>query len=316
VGNIERKIRNLMKQEYPADKFRIIVASDASSDGTDDIVRSFETEGVQFLRFDSRMGKAAILNQVIPTLDTEIVILSDSRQTWNPEAISLLTSYFDSPSVGAVSGELVLQAEKGGFGEGVAVYWRYEKFLRKCEAALDSTCGVTGCIYAMRRSLFIPFQDDIILDDFVIPMNMIRMGKRVLFEEGAVAIDFASEDSGHEMRRKIRTLAGNYQAFLCMPWLFNPLANRLFFQFISHKVLRLIVPYLMLGVLLTNVLLLSKPLYLFLFAAQVSVFGLFLLSIFIQNRILNIVKTFMVLNWVAFYALPIYLSGRQKATWK
>ncbi len=315
--NIGAKLTNLLGLDYPPDKRSIIVASDASTDRTDDIVRSFAGRGVTLVRMEEHTGKPVILNRLVPAIENEFVVLSDARQLWNADSLKMILANFADSDVGAASGELVIgPGEEGTFSEGVGFYWRYEKFLRKKEAAYDSTCGTTGAVYALRRSLFDRIPDDTLLDDFVIPMNVVKRGKRVVFEEGAVAIDRPSGGASREMWRKVRTLSGNWQAFFRMPWLFSPRRNRLFFQFVSHKTLRLVVPFLLLILLFSNVALLDRAVYIGFFAAQVTFYLLALLSTRLKTAALSPVKAFVVLNFVAFLALPIYLSGRQKVTWK
>ncbi|MBI5575802.1 MAG: glycosyltransferase family 2 protein [Deltaproteobacteria bacterium] len=315
--NIGAKIENLLGMDYPPRKMKIIVASDASVDRTEDIVRSFSERGVALFRADESKGKPAILNMLIPEIDDEFVVLSDARQKWNKESLRMMMSNFTDPDVGAVSGELVIENEdEGTFTEGVAFYWRYEKYLRKCEAAYDSTCGTTGAIYAIRRELFGKIPEDTLLDDFVIPMNVVKRGKRVVFEESAVAFDHPADSSRHEMWRKIRTLSGNYQAYVRFPWLFLPWKNRVVFQFVSHKALRLAVPFLMLALFFANACLLDRDIYAVFFGMQVVFYLLALLSVRLKTRLLSPIKAFVFLNVIAFIALPVYLSGRQKVTWK
>ncbi|MDA8177995.1 MAG: glycosyltransferase family 2 protein [Deltaproteobacteria bacterium] len=314
--NIRGKITNLLSLEYPKGKRRIVIVSDASTDGTDDIVQSYKSEGVSLIRMDERMGKSAILNRVLPELDEEFVVLSDSRQTWNTESLRTLLENFSDPSVGAVSGELVLAKGDGSFGEGLGFYWNYEKSIRKCEAAYDSTCGVTGCIYALRRSFFETIPGDTLLDDLVIPMNITKKGHRVVFEDRALAYDRVDEEPRTEWNRKIRTLSGNYQAFFAMPWLFHPFRNRLFLQLVSHKVMRIVAPFFLIACLLSNVFILQYPVYKAAFAAQVIFYGLALISFWADARVLKPIKTFVFLNAVALMSLPVYLSGKQKVAWK
>lgn len=315
---IRRKLENLLSLDYPPEKRRIIVVSDASTDETDKVVGEFSDQGIRLLKMETRGGKSAALNGVIPTLQEEVVVLSDTRQSWNIDSIRALVSNFADENVGAVSGELKIPADgkSGGVVEGVGIYWEYEKFLRKREALFDSTCGTTGCIYAIRRSLFEIIPDDTLLDDFVIPMNIVKRGKRVVFEEKAIAVDTPSESQRHEMRRKIRTLSGNYQAIFRMSWLLLPWKNRLFFQNLSHKLLRLVVPFLMIGLFFSSLLLFEKDFYGVCFVGQAVFYLLGILPPCSKFRFLGAIRAFLLMNLTALLSLPVFLLGRQRVAWK
>ena len=315
---IRRKLENLLSLDYPPQKGRIVVVSDASTDRTDRVVGEFRDQGVMLLRMDTRGGKPAALNRVIPFLQEEVVVFSDSRQLWNHDSIRALVSNFADENVGAVSGELHIQGggKDGSVEEGIGLYWKYEKFLRKREALFDSTCGTTGSIYAIRRSLFELIPDDALLDDFVIPMNIVKKSKRVVFEEKAIAVDTPAESQGHEMNRKIRTLSGNYQSLFRMPWLLFPWRNRLCFQFVSHKLLRLIVPFLMIGLFFSSFLLFKQGFYAACFGGQVFFYLLGTLPKGSKFRFIGAIRAFLLLNLSALLSLPVFLFGRQRVAWK
>jgi len=315
---IRRKLENLISLDYPPEKRRIVVVSDASTDETDQIVREFNHKGVSLHRMERRGGKPAALNRIVPTLQEEIVIFSDSRQLWNHESIRALVSNFADENVGAVSGELQIHGngESSSVGEGVSIYWNYEKFIRKREALFDSTCGTTGCIYAIRSRLFEAIPENTLLDDFVIPMNIVKIGMRVVFEEKAIALDRPSKTPEQEMRRKKRTLAGNYQAFFSMPWLFIPWKNRLLFQVVSHKLLRLVLPFLLIGVLFSSLLLFDQRFYRTCFIGQVLFYLLGILPNYSKLSVLGAIRVFILLNVAALIALPEYLFNRQRVDWK
>jgi len=315
---IREKLENLLSLNYPPEKRRIVLVSDCSTDRTEEIATTFAERGVELLRIEERGGKPAALNRVIPALKEEIIILSDSRQLWNGDAVRALVSNFADDNVGAVSGELHIVGDKkgGSVGQGVGLYWKYEKFIRRHEALFDSTCGATGCIYAIRRSLFEAIPNDTLLDDFVIPMNIVKKGKRVVFEENAMAIDAPSDTPEHEMKRKIRTLAGNYQAIVQMPWLLIPWRNRLFFQLVSHKLLRLVVPFLMIAVFLLNIGLMEHYVYRICFVGQVMFYLLGAVPASSRCQVPGAIRAFLLLNLAALIALPVFVAGRQRVTWR
>jgi cellulose synthase/poly-beta-1,6-N-acetylglucosamine synthase-like glycosyltransferase len=268
---IDARLRNLLDLRYSAGRVEITLASDGSTDDTVDRARAYEEAGVKVVAFERRRGKAAVLNDVVPSVTGEIVVLADARQRFETGALCALMAPFADPRVGAVSGELVLTADPDAttVGEGVGFYWRYEKFIRLSESRADSTVGATGAIYAIRRELFEPIPDDTILDDVAIPLHVVRLGYRTVFEPGARAFDRPVRTAHEEFVRKVRTIAGNFQILSREPWLFNPSRNRLWFQTVSHKALRLTIPLLHAAMLGTNLLLTGILAYQIALVAQV-----------------------------------------------
>ena len=174
---IRNKLENALSMDYPKSKIEIIVVSDGSTDRTDSIIQEFKDNGIRFIGMDKRGGKVQALNAGVSEANGEIIVFSDSRQVYDKDAIRKLMTNFNDKSVGAVSGELhLLNQNAGNVGEGVGIYWKYEKFLRKMESHLYSTSGATGAIYAIRRELYHPIPNDTILDDVVIPMNAVLKG--------------------------------------------------------------------------------------------------------------------------------------------
>jgi len=248
------RIDNILASDYPRGHIQIIVASDGS---TDDTVRALAPyrDRITLLQLPAR-GKAAALNAAVPHATHPILVFADARQRFAPDAIRRLVAAFSDPRVGAVSGELIIDCERDAsqstVGDGVGAYWKYEKWIRRHEAVLSSTVGVTGAIYAMRRWLWQPLPVDAILDDVLGPMRLVQRGYRVLFEPSARAYDRAASDASAEFRRKTRTLAGNFQLLRYEPRLLVPLRNRAWLQFVSHKLARLLVPYALIATFVTS----------------------------------------------------------------
>ena len=209
AARIAGRLENLLSLDYPGDRVEIVLGSDGSTDGTADRGRAFDHAGVTVVGFETRRGKPAVLNDLVPKARGEIVIMADARQRFERGALRALTAAFEDPRVGAVSGELILTdiANATTVGKGVGFYWRYEKFIRANESRVDSTVGATGAIYAIRRELFAPIADDTMLDDVLIPLNVARRGYRVLFEPRARAYDRVSSTAREEFTRKVRTIA-------------------------------------------------------------------------------------------------------------
>jgi cellulose synthase/poly-beta-1,6-N-acetylglucosamine synthase-like glycosyltransferase len=212
-----------------------------------------------------------MLNDLVRRVRGDIVLFADARQRFDPGTLRAIVANFADPIVGAVSGELIMKPEAGTAvaGHGAALYWRYEKFIRSAESRADSTIGATGAIYAVRRSLVESIPDDTLLDDVLIPLRIARRGYRVLFEPAARAFDCASATARQEFARKARTIAGNFQLFSRERWLFDPRQNRLWFETISHKALRLMLPVLHVALLGANVAAAAIPLYEWLLAGQI-----------------------------------------------
>jgi len=253
---VDAKIQNCFDLDYPASKLCIIVSLDAPTDGTADALKKWEERGVKVVRTATRRGKAAAINSAMPFATGDIVLFGDARQNLAPNALRELVANFADPSVGAVSGELVLLDEDGKeSNEGVGMYWRYEKALRSMESAIRSVPGSTGAIYAIRRELFQPLPAGTILDDVLIPMRIVAGGKRAIFEPAALAFDRVTETPEMEYQKKRRTLMGNYELLVRAPELLVPGRNPILVQFLSHKVGRLIVPWCLLALLMSNLFL-------------------------------------------------------------
>ena len=316
-NKVGRKLESLRQQSYPAEKLRLIFISDGSTDGTESFLS--KQDDVTLICNPQRMGKPYSLNTAMQQVETDIVVFTDARQPLNDNAVDQLVQRLQNPDVGAVSGELVFWNPHSNTGQNVGLYWRYEKWLRKAESRYYSTAGATGALYAIRKNDYQPLPDDTLLDDFEIPIQILRKGKRIVFEPDAQVFDEVQEDVSRERTRKIRTLTGNYQSFQRNPWLFSPLRNPIFFQFISHKVFRLIVPY-MLPIILFSSLAVDTVFYQAIFLLQLSFYlggmaGLFY-PVLQKNRIINFIVVFLDLNTAAVIALKNYLSGQFSIKWE
>ncbi len=255
--NARPKMENCFELDYPADKLQVIVSLDAPTDGTDALVRDYAVRGVYVVYSPVRRGKSAALNSGVAVATGEVLLFADARQRFDKSAVRELVGNFADDSVGSVSGELFLLNEQGKeASDAVGVYWRYEKGLRAMESDIHSVPGASGAIYAIRRELFVPLHPETILDDVVIPMRIVLGGKRAIFDPAARAYDVASQNPELEYGRKTRTLTGNYQLFAQMPELLLPWRNPIFVQMVSHKLGRLLVPYCLVALLISNLFLL------------------------------------------------------------
>jgi glycosyltransferase involved in cell wall biosynthesis len=223
-ATLPAKLQNLRALDYPAHLIETIIVSDGSTDSTAAILAAAVPQ-VKSVLLDKPGGKARALNEAVRHATGEILIFLDARQSLDANAIAELVCCFADSEVGAVSGELLLEADAGS--DALGLYWKIEKAVRRLESASGSVVGVTGAIYAMRRELFAEIPAGTILDDVFVPMQVVRAGKRVIFQPSAIARD--------------RIFA---------PWLLSA-RNPILFRFISHKLLRLVVPLCLAGMLVS-----------------------------------------------------------------
>ena len=295
----------------------IILVSDGSTDGTAPLARVFTKERVKVCELPSRLGKAAALNKGWALSEQEILVFADIRQTWEPDALQLLLENFADPHVGGVSGDLLLR-DAAGLLAGVAMYWRYEKMLRRLEGRIKSVVGVTGAISAVRRSLFQPIPPGTILDDVYWPLRVALQGYRVIHDHRAIAYDRLPPKTRDEFRRKVRTLCGNFQLLTRLPDALVPWRNPIWLQFISHKVLRLLVPWMLLMLLVSSSIL-PGPLYRMALISQIAIYGLGLLGLIPtlaeRSRLASAAGSFVVLNSAAWLAFWVWFSGKSERSW-
>jgi cellulose synthase/poly-beta-1,6-N-acetylglucosamine synthase-like glycosyltransferase len=318
--DIRAKLKNLCALDYPRENIDIIVACDGCHDDTGVLSRHCGDPRVRVLDFAERRGKAACLNDAIAIARGEVLLLTDVRQKLSPTALRELVANLADPTVGAVSGELHLEDVSTGFAQGVDAYWRYEKLIRLSESRSGSTIGVSGALYAMRRELFEPLPPGTVLDDVLIPMRVAATGRRVVFEPRALAWDQPSQQPAEERKRKIRTLAGNYQLIQLAPWLLSPASNPLWFRFVSHKLLRLLAPWLLLLLALTATALATRHamyalLLLFLLAGMVLVLLERLLPVAGRWLPVRLAVAFYYLNLFAAQALIAFTRNRGLHLW-
>ncbi len=316
---VARKLDNLLALDYPAEKLEVVVVSDGSDDRTPVILRDYAARGrVKMLTKPASQGKAAGLNDAVGMARGELLLFTDARQQIEPRALRYLAENFADTEIGAASGELMLgDPQTGEAGKGMGVYWRIEKKIRELESASGSVVGATGAIYCMRRSLFEPLPAGTILDDVLLPMQVVRQNARVIFDSRARAWDLPDLGDRREFARKVRTLSGNYQLLQLAPWLLG-WSNAIRFEFISHKLSRLAVPFALLALLLASFFL-AEPFYRGVLIAQLLFYSLSLVAIAGMKigplaRIADPARTFVVLNCAAALAFVNFVTGR-KAVW-
>lgn len=318
AANLERRIANLLEQDYPADRVEIVVVSDGSTDGTDDLleVLAHRIPNIKVLTRRANGGKAVALNAGLEAAGGELIVFADARQTFAPDVLARLAENFADPRIASISGELILTDGETGVAAQVGVYWKYEKWIRRNESAVASMLGATGAIYAIRRALYRPLPPGTLLDDFLTPMRLVLDGHRAIFDGRALAYDRASEKAGQEFKRKVRTLAGNFQAFAAEPGMLLPWRNpSTWFQVWMHKFCRLLVPWALLPMLVGALI---QPGWFYTLAAlgQIAFYGMAFVGWTCEKvgrpmpgRLVSLAYTFCTLNLAAALGLVAWLRG-------
>ncbi len=305
---IGRKLDILRRQDYPPDKISIIVVSDASTDGTDEIVTGHAARDprIRLLRTESRSGKPTALNLARKHIGTEIAILLDVRQDLTPNAIRELIAHLADPTVGAVSGDFRLKGD---------AYWTYEAFVRRRESRSGSMVQVTGSLYAIRTRDFPVIPADTILDDVYVPVTVALTGRRIVMAEKAGSLDVRPRSLSGEFTRKVRTLAGLVQICHSIPACLNPVRNPLWGRFVIHKLSRFSGPY---GLLLMLVAAAMSAGSLYRVTVGVAV-GLAVLAagetVGVGHRLSRVARALVALNVAALWAVPAYYLGHVSVTW-
>jgi cellulose synthase/poly-beta-1,6-N-acetylglucosamine synthase-like glycosyltransferase len=266
------------------------------------------------------MGKPHALNTGVSLAHGDFVVFADARQDFDPDAVRELIANFNDPKVGSVSGELVFyEGSDTSIKAEMGFYWTIEKWIRKMEGQVHSIPGATGAIYAIRKELFEEIPEKTILDDVFVPMKIVTSGYRNVFDDRAIAHDVFSKDLAEEKRRKVRTLRGNYQLLHLMPELASISGNPIFFQFFSHKIFRLFVPFSFIALLVSSFTA-AGFIYRLAFWGIVAVL---LMNVFYKqlssvpwlNRLCAVSRTLLSLNYFAFLAFFHFIRPGKNKIW-
>lgn len=304
---LRAKLESIFALDYPRELLQVFVISDGSDDGTDAIAAEFAAEfaagGVVLIRVPAG-GKALALNAGIAQANGEILFFTDVRQPLAADSLRQLVSCFADPQVGVASGELIILDGRTHGEASVGLYWRYEKWIRNRLSQIDSVMGATGCIYAMRRELAVALPAGTLVDDMHLPLAAFFRGYRVIFDSSAKAFDYPTPLDA-EFRRKVRTQAGVYQVIGAYPKLLGP-GNRMWVDFVSHKLGRLLLPYACL-LMAGSSFWLPEPWRMIALAGQGLFYALAFVDAwlpegFVLKRLTSPVRTFVVLMAAAFCA--------------
>lgn len=315
---IREKIENSLRLDYPRDRFRIIVASDGSDDGTNEIVRSFDDPRIVLKAFERREGKSATLNRAVLGLDEEVLVFSDANAFYREDALRKLVRNFADDETGCVVGKLVYVDNSSYVGKGESLYWRYESLLNRLESRLDSVLVATGTIFAIRRELFRPVLKDV-ANDFQIPADVASQGYGVVYEDEAVAHEHATVLFREEFGRKRRIIVRGLTGFHHLRHHFGGTLR--VFQFVSRKLLRWWVGPLLPVLYLSNLALAGRPFFAVLFVLHNLFYGMAIVGSILRrgrfkSRVFLVPFYFVMVNAAAFAAIVTWITGGRLASWE
>ena len=310
---LRQKLESILSLDYPRGQLEILVVSDGSTDETAAITKELSGQGVELIECEHQ-GKAGALNAALPHATGEILFFTDVRQPLDNKALAHLVANFADPTVGAVTGELRLFQAEAGEQADMGLYWRYELWARSKHSRIDSLFNTTGCLYALRRSLFSPLPSDTLSDDAVLPLGAFFRGYRVIFDPEALAYDY-SNVAGGEFRRRWRNLAGLWQVHVRIPALFTS-ANRMRFHFLSHKFGRLVLPWAILAIFISTLMLPGLRTRAFLLTDEAFFLALALVDRWVPKkwpvkRFSSLARTFLVMNAAALAATAVFVVPPQ-----
>ena len=321
--DIADKLINVLSLDYPKENMEIIVASDGSTDRTDEIVKKFADKGVKLVRVEGRVGKTETQNQAVKTANGEIIVFSDATTKYRQDVLKKMVRNYADPMVGAVSGRYkYVDPKNSQVGRGSIAFWDYENMIKSAQSKIKTITGCCGCIYSVRRDLYEPLPADII-SDLVEPLEIIKKGYRIVFEPEALAYETTLEQSDKEFSMRVRVITRGMRGLLHARDLFNffkyPYIS---FQLMSHKVLRWFVPVFALGLYFSNLFILNvNNFYLLVFVCQ----NIFYLSAWLgwileknnaKNKVLSLPLYFCVVNLASLSAMIAILNGKKAVKWE
>jgi cellulose synthase/poly-beta-1,6-N-acetylglucosamine synthase-like glycosyltransferase len=321
-AGIEEKLRQTLQLDYPADKIEVLVLSDGSEDGTDEIVRNFPDRRVRLLRIPARRGKTNAQNQGVLEATGEVLVFSDATTIYHSQAIRYLAANYQDPRVGAVSGRYQYfdPAQGSPTGLGTIAFWNYENRIKVWQSTIRTLSGCCGCIYSVRKSAYTELRPDVI-SDLVQPLWVLQKGYRVAFEDRALAYEQTTESTREEFAMRVRVITRGMRGLLSVPELLQPWKHPwIAFQLFSHKILRWMVPLLLFLLLASSTVLAKQPYFRLFLISQFCFYGLALLQwvapIHRRWKPLGIPLYFCTLNAAALVGLIELLRGRKYVVWQ
>ena len=319
---IEEKLENSLQLDYPKNMLEIMVISDGSDDMTEDIVRKYTDRGVTLKRYQGRIGKTACLNNAVPQAKGDVIVFSDANSKYDRYAIRELVKHFSDPSVGYVTGHTAYIESK--YEEKVlpiGIYSQIEKRTKVLESKIYSCVGADGAIFAIRKNLYRPLKD-FDINDFVIPLQIVRQGFRGVIEEKALCIEKAAEGPRVEYDRQVRITNRTIRAVLNNAEMLNPIKYGFYsLELISHKVFKLLSPYFAIAFFMSNAFLIQHAtFYLIVFIGQLSFYTIAAIGYYEKrfrkiSTLISLAVTFVMVNMAIFMGWVRYFKGDTYVTW-
>lgn len=313
-ARIKQRLDDLFGLKNAHNVVNIILVDDGSKDLSLDIIKRYPANCLKIISQFDNSGKPFSINNSFSLTKSSNIIMVDARQQFDSNAILSLTNTLSTKNVGAVSGQLFPSNSTSGVGVGLDTYWRIEKFIRNAESEFGSCIGCTGAIYALDSSLFQPLPSDTILDDVVTPMEILKQQHQVRYDLNAIAFDKQQLSPQMEMKRKNRTIAGNFQMLFRYPSYFF-MHFPINYFYLSHKVMRLVSPLLIPFMLLIALMCLDSFVFQLLLYLQVVIIFTCVLSAFIKSRVLSKIGAFAFMNILVYSGLYHYLKGTYRKGW-
>jgi cellulose synthase/poly-beta-1,6-N-acetylglucosamine synthase-like glycosyltransferase len=321
--DLAAKLENTLAVDYPKDLLEVIVASDCSSDRTDDIARSFAGRGVRLHRQAQRLGKTAAQNAAVELARGEIIVFSDATTVYQADVVRVMMASFSDETVGCVTGRVVYtDSTKSSVGHGTRSYWNYEFLLKKHESTVNSLIGVCGCLYAVRRSAYVPLYHEA-CSDFIIATKMVEQGLRAVYEPAAVCTEETNQQADKELKTRVRIITQTFSDLWRNRAMMNPLKSGFYaVQLISHKVMRYLVPLFLITILAASILLAPRSIfYAVALVAQLCCYGAAALAWLLEraglhSRVLAIPQYFVLANVASLIGFYKFVRGEKYVRWE
>src|SRR5438105_922821 len=322
-GALAAKLENTLALDYPRELLEVIVASDCSTDRTDDIARAFACKGILLHRQTQRLGKTAAQNAAVTKAHGDVILFSDATSLYAPDALRKILPNFADESIGCVGGRLIY-VDPGDIhvGRGAKSYWNYETFLKRHESRACSLIGVSGCLYAVRRAAYVPLYHEA-CSDFIIATKMIEQGLRTIYEPEAICTEETNQQHDNELRMRVRIIAQTFTDLWRHRAMLNPLRSGLYgIQLLSHKVMRYFMPLFLIALFAASASLSGVSIsYRLFFVAQSIGYACVAMSwllgnLGVRSRILALPHYFVLANLASLIAMIKFLRGERYARWE